>query len=122
MFNSIGWGEILLLAGIALIVFGPERLPNVAKDAARLLKGARQMAQGARTQLKDELGPEFGDIDLDSLNPKTFVRKHLLEGVDNPLGDDPFADDEPTKSVTAVKTEPKTLKAGESAPYDVDAT
>lgn len=87
MFGSLGWLEIGTLLVVALLVFGPDKLPSVARDAARMLRELRNMAQGARTQLKSELGPEFADFDLDSLNPRTFVRKHLLEGEDDPLGD-----------------------------------
>jgi sec-independent protein translocase protein TatB len=118
VFSSLGWGEIFVLGMLALIIFGPERLPGLAKDAAKALKQLRETAQGARSQLKSELGPEFADVDLDSLNPKTFVRKHLLEGLD----DDPFSDDPTsTESSRPVITQ-KPLAQGEAAPYDVDAT
>lgn len=113
MFSSLGWGEILVLAVLALIIFGPERLPGFAKDAAKALKSLRQTAQGARSQLKSELGPEFENFDLDSLNPRTFVRKHLLEDID----DDPFADDGEREAPPQ-----KPLEQGEPAPYDSDAT
>jgi sec-independent protein translocase protein TatB len=118
VFSSIGWGEIFVLGMLALIIFGPERLPGLAKDAAKALKQVRETAQGARNQLKSELGPEFADVDLESLNPRTFVRKHLLDGID----DDPFSDDEPVSATrTAIKPQ-KPLAEGESAPYDTDAT
>lgn len=118
MFNSVGWGEIALLALLALFVFGPERLPGLAKDAAKALKTVRQTAQGARNQLKSELGPEFGDIDLDSLNPRTFVRKHLFEDLD----DDPFSDSDDEGADARPMQQQKPLTEGESAPYDTDAT
>jgi sec-independent protein translocase protein TatB len=120
VFSSIGWGEIFVLGMLALIIFGPERLPGLAKDAAKALKTVRETAQGARNQLKSELGPEFADVDLDSLNPRTFVRKHLFEGID----DDPFGDD--PSSSSSVSDRPavtqKPLSEGELAPYDLDAT
>lgn len=125
MFNSIGWGELMVLAVIALIIFGPDKLPNVAKDAAKLLKQVRDMAQGARTQLKSELGPEFGDIDIDSLNPKTFVRKHLLEDLDDPFDDEPKAVAASGSGGAAAATSGSNagpLVTGERAPYDTDAT
>lgn len=114
MFSSLGWGEILVLAVVALIVFGPDRLPGVTRDAAKMLKQVRGMAQGARTQLKSELGPEFADVDLDSLNPRTFVRKHLFEDID----DDPFSDEASSRPAPSQKP----LQQGEAAPYDTDAT
>jgi sec-independent protein translocase protein TatB len=124
VFGSLGWLEIGMLLVVALLVFGPDKLPSVARDAARLLRELRSMAQGARTQLKSELGPEFADFDLDSLNPRKFVRKHLLEGGDlldglnndDPLG--PTAD----RTATPMPGAPVAPKEGEPAPFDPDAT
>ena len=77
MFN-VGPFEMLVLAAVALIVFGPDKLPQLAKDAARMLRTLRDLAQGARSQLNDELGPEFAYFDLRSLNPRTAIRNALL--------------------------------------------
>lgn|GEM_PF-985743 len=84
MFDGVGWGEIAVLLVIALFVFGPERLPKAARDAGRMLRQLRTMATGMRENIRSELGPEFADVDLRTLHPKTFVRKHLLED-DDPL-------------------------------------
>ena len=77
MFN-VGPLEMLVLAAVALIVFGPDKLPQLARDAARMLRTLRDLAQGARSQLNNELGPEFADFDLRSLNPRTAIRNALL--------------------------------------------
>jgi sec-independent protein translocase protein TatB len=75
---NIGPLEFVVLAAVALIVFGPDKLPQLAKDAARMLRTLRDIAQGARTQLNSELGPEFADFDLSSLNPRTAIKNALL--------------------------------------------
>ncbi|UQX87682.1 sec-independent translocase [Jatrophihabitans telluris] len=77
MFN-IGPLEFVVLACVALLVFGPEKLPQLTKDAVRMLRTVRDMAQGARTQLTSELGPEFANFDLNSLNPKTAIRNAIM--------------------------------------------
>ena len=77
MFN-IGPAELVVLAIVAVIVLGPDRLPGLAKDAARLIRSLRDMATGAREQLRDELGPEFADLDLRSLNPRTAIQRVIL--------------------------------------------
>jgi sec-independent protein translocase protein TatB len=77
MFN-VGPLEFLVLAVVGLIVLGPDRLPGLARDAARLVRTLREIANGARTQLKEELGPEFAELDLRSLNPKTMIQNALL--------------------------------------------
>ncbi|MGI8723444.1 MAG: sec-independent translocase [Geodermatophilaceae bacterium] len=87
MFDSIGLGEIMVLLLGALFIFGPDRLPSLARDAAGALKRLRQTVTGARGQIHEQLGPEFDhlrDVDLRSLNPKTFIRKHLMEEDEGP--------------------------------------
>jgi sec-independent protein translocase protein TatB len=118
MFNSVGWGEMLALIVVALFVFGPDKLPKVAKDAGRMLRQLREMANGAKSQIKSELGPEFADIDLDTLNPRTFVRKHLLE--DDPLDDLQRGTNGASNGRASSAQSP--LKDGEHPPYDPDAT
>ena len=87
---DIGPGEIIGLAVVALIVLGPEKLPRYAADAARMLRQVRRMANEARTEVTKELGPELSS--LGDLNPRSLVRKHLLEPVDlddlDELGED----------------------------------
>lgn len=117
MFGSLGWLEIVTLIIVALLVFGPDKLPSLARDAARTLRQLRQMTQGARNQLKSELGPEFADFDLDSLNPKSFVRKHLLEDPD-----DDGLDAEARRGQAESRRGQAPLREGERAPYDPDAT
>lgn len=117
---GIGLGEMVMLVVVALVVFGPERLPSVISEAARMLRSLRKLADNAKAEIRSELGPELGDLDLDSLNPKTFVRKHLFE--DGSLFDD---DGQPERSAGTPYLRPNAapaLKAGEQAPYDDDAT
>jgi sec-independent protein translocase protein TatB len=85
VFDGVGWGEIIVLLLIGLFVFGPDRLPKAARDAARLLRQLRQMATGVRNDIRSELGPELADLDIRTLHPKTFIRKHLLEDDDELL-------------------------------------
>jgi sec-independent protein translocase protein TatB len=84
---DIGFGEILILAAAALFIFGPDKLPKLAADAARTFRTLRQMVANARRDLSDSLGPEFEGINLDDLNPRTFVRKQLLDDLDDDLDD-----------------------------------
>lgn len=80
---GIGGSEFVIIALVALFIFGPDRLPGVAKQAARLLRDVRRWTNKARADLTDTLGPEFENFDLADLNPKRFVQKHLLEGLDD---------------------------------------
>lgn len=73
--------EFLLLLVLAIILFGPERLPDLARKAARVVQYVRTLAGTAQDQLSKELGPGFENLDFRDLNPKAFVQKHLLDEV-----------------------------------------
>lgn len=79
---GLGWPEVLALVVIALLVFGPEKLPQAAQQAGRWLRQLRNMANNAKADLQQHLGPEFRNFDPADLNPKHFVRKHLLEDIE----------------------------------------
>ncbi|WP_347347369.1 twin-arginine translocase TatA/TatE family subunit [Nigerium sp.] len=70
--------ELIILVALAIIIFGPEKLPELARKLARIIAYLRRIGGDARAQLRDELGPEFDNIHLADLNPKTFVSRHLL--------------------------------------------
>jgi len=72
--------KLLVLAVIALVVFGPDKLPAIASQVGRALRHLRQIAEGARNDLREGLGPEFSGFDIEDLNPKRLVRKHLFDG------------------------------------------
>ena len=106
--------KLLILAVIALLVFGPKELPNMAAKAGRALRELRKIAEGAKADLREGLGPEFSDFDLDDLNPRRFVQKHLLSDL---AGDTPAESDTSGKVPAGV-----TLMTGEEPPYDAEAT
>jgi len=75
--------KLLVLAVIALVVFGPDELPKIAAQAGRALRDLRQIAESANNDLREGLGPEFTGFDIEDLNPKRLVHEHLF-GVDRP--------------------------------------
>ena len=123
MFDSIGWGEIIVLALAALFIFGPERLPHLAKDAAAGLKKVRSAITGVRAQVNDTLGddlPELRDLDLRKYHPKTFIRSQLFED-DEPTPDHGGS----TASTVAAAAAPVVARPRDHAvppPFDLDAT
>ncbi len=72
--------ELALLIVLAIVIFGSDKLPELARKTARIIAYLRRIGNDARGQLRQELGPEFDDIRLSDLNPKTFVQRHLLSG------------------------------------------
>ncbi len=106
MFDHLGWGEMAVLLVLGLFVFGPERLPGMAAEAGKGLRKLRLYVKGMTDDLKTELGPEIGDLDLKSLHPKEFVRKHLFEDDD----------------AVAPGPRSRALAPSEPAPWDPDTT
>lgn len=127
MFFDLSPLEIVVLLALAVVLFGPDKLPQAAASAARFLRQVRSFGENARADLRNELGPEFEGLDLQDLNPKTFVRKNLLgEGdqlremrdeLNRDLRNLGSMDDLPP-----ARREPTPLAAGERPPYDADAT
>lgn len=75
--------KILILGILGLMIFGPEQLPRMAAQAGKALRDLRRMAENAKSDLTDSLGPEFKDFDFNDLNPRSFVRKHLIDGFED---------------------------------------
>jgi len=111
MFNNLGWGESAVLLVLALLVFGPERLPRMAAQAGRMVRQFKTMANGVTDDLKREIGAENLDFDqIRSLDPRRMVDpRRLLDGLD----------DEPGPRRTPAGS---ALGAGQPAPFDPDAT
>ncbi|MBA8822945.1 sec-independent protein translocase protein TatB [Saccharopolyspora lacisalsi] len=131
MFDSIGWGELLVLIVAGLFILGPERLPTAAARLGRTIRQVKDYATGARDQLRSELGPEFDELrkpledlrGLRNFDARSAVSKHLFDG-ENPLDalDDkgnqyPANGHKPGSDSTRSSLEP-----GERPPFDSDAT
>jgi sec-independent protein translocase protein TatB len=86
VFFDLSLTKLLVLAVIAVVVFGPDQLPRLASQAGRALREVRRLADGARNDLREGLGPEFAEFDFADLNPRHLVRKHLLDEWDAPPG------------------------------------
>ena len=70
-------GEIAGLVVLALILVGPERMPRVAGDVARMIRKVRAMTNTATAEIRENLGPGFEDLTPSDLNPKTFIKRHV---------------------------------------------
>ncbi|MER6557336.1 sec-independent translocase [Streptomyces sp. NPDC001027] len=77
MFNDIGPLELVTIIVLAVLVFGPDKLPKVIQDVMRTVRKIREFSESAKADIRSELGPEFKDFEFEDLNPKTFIRKQL---------------------------------------------
>ncbi|MFC4949484.1 Sec-independent protein translocase protein TatB [Pseudonocardia sp. GCM10023141] len=134
MFDSVGWGEILVLVVAGLFILGPERLPGAAAWVGRSIRQVKEYASGARDQLRGELGPEFDELrkpfdelrGLRDLNPRGMVQRALF---DDPPEVKPngFATGaggalNMSKDTNPQTAAPEKLGPGERPPIDPDAT
>jgi sec-independent protein translocase protein TatB len=79
---GIGGGELLTLLVLAFILIGPDRLPHVATDAAKLIKKMKAIAQAATSELRENLGPGFEDLQVTDLHPKRLIKKTIGNSLD----------------------------------------
>lgn len=77
MFNDIGPLELVTLVVLAVLVFGPDKLPKLIQDVTRTIRKIREFSENAKDDIRTELGPEFKDFEFEDLNPKTFIRKQM---------------------------------------------
>ncbi|OBJ67779.1 Sec-independent protein translocase protein TatB [Mycobacterium sp. 1274756.6] len=127
MFANVGWGEILVLIVVGLVVLGPERLPGAIRWTADAARQARDYLTNASSQLREEMGPEFDDLrqplselqKLRGMTPRAALTKHLLDGDDSLFTG--IFDRPPLQSPAEGPAEP--LPPGDATtPYDDDAT
>jgi sec-independent protein translocase protein TatB len=121
---DVGPLEILVLLIVGLLVFGPDRLPEMARQAGSWLRDLRRMVANARRDLSDGLGVDEADLrKLQNINPKSYVRRNVLDGLDLDLGLDD--DDKPPRRSggrTTGSGGERVTKAAVDPPYDPDAT
>ncbi len=104
---GMGWSEILLIGIVGVLVFGPDKLPEFARQSARLIRTVRRMAQDAKDDLGRELGQDLSRLELRDLDPREVVRRTILE--DSPRSVPP-------------QQAPELPRAGDLPPVDPDAT
>jgi sec-independent protein translocase protein TatB len=112
--------KLLILGVLALLIFGPDQLPKFAAQAGRAVRELRRLAEGAQADLRENLGPEFSDFEIADLHPKNFVRKHLLDDLNEDTA--AAAADGSPYSPSPYPSSVETLTPGERPPYDTDAT
>lgn len=111
--------KLLLIGLIAIIILGPERLPYYAGQLAKFVRWARDFANTAKDRVRDEMGPEYDDVDWKKLDPRQYdprriIREALSDGEVTPVV-------KPARESAYVQRQRK-LRDGQAAPYDTEAT
>ena len=84
---GINGSEFLVIILVAVIVVGPQRLPEYTRKLTQMVRQLRVFLDNARSQIAEEVGPEMADLDLSSLDPRQYdprkiVRDALGEDID----------------------------------------
>lgn len=103
---GMGWPEMFVIAVVAMLVFGPDRLPELARQAGGFVRTLRKMADNAKNDLGREMGQDLSELNLRDLDPRELVRRNFL-------------DDDPTPRTTK---ETRILRPGERPPFDPEST
>ncbi|MCU1546822.1 MAG: Sec-independent protein translocase TatB [Homoserinimonas sp.] len=87
---GLTFDKILVIGIIAVFLLGPDRLPHYAAQLARLVRSLRDLANGAKERMRDELGPDFDDVDWKKLDPRQYdprriIREALIEEPEAPV-------------------------------------
>jgi sec-independent protein translocase protein TatB len=132
VFANVGWGEILVLIVVGLVVLGPERLPGAIRWTSTALRQARDYLSGMTTQLREDMGPEFDDLreplselqKLRGMTPRAALTKHLLDGDDSLFKafDQPIGGPAEHIGPQPVTSPPPAQPVNGPAPFDTDAT
>ncbi|MET4780950.1 sec-independent translocase [Glaciihabitans sp. UYNi722] len=122
---GLTFDKLLVIGVIAVFLLGPERLPHYASQLAKLVRNLRNMANGAKDRLRDEMGPDFDDVDWKKLDPRQYDPRRIIREA---LLDD--GDDEQEEAVAIVRPSGESafarrqrlLEEGKQAPFDNEAT
>ena len=125
--------KVLIIGVIAAFLIGPDKLPHYTAQLGRLVRSLRDMANGAKDRMRDEMGPEFDDLDWKKLDPRQYDPRRIIR--------EALTDDEPVVTTSATqaavitrspnpegaylqrkRAKEATLAASESAPFDSEAT
>jgi len=123
----VSWGltfeKLLLIGLIAVILIGPDRLPGYAAQFGRLIRSLRDMANGAKTRMREEMGPDYDDVDWKKLDPRQYDPRRIIREA---LVDEPIAATAATTAAapreSAYAQRQRLIREGRPAPFDSEAT
>lgn len=117
--------KLLLIGIIAIFLIGPDRLPAYSAQFARLIRRLRDMASGAKDRMRDELGPDFDDMDWKKLDPRQYdprriIREALLESPESEQA--AAVAEKPVVMESAYQKRKRLAAEGKPAPFDPEMT
>lgn len=121
---GLTFDKVLIIGIIAVFLLGPERLPYYASQLAKLVRNLRTMADGAKDRMREEMGPEFDEVDWKKLDPRQYDPRRIIREalVDSPPAEKPVSATVRPVIESAYAKRQRMLREGSATPYDTEAT
>lgn len=123
---GLTFDKLIIIGVIAVFLIGPDRLPGYAAQLARLVRSLRAMADGAKDRMREEMGPEFDEVDWKKLDPRQYDPRRIIR--EALIDDAPAAPAKPAPVArqpyieSAYEQRQRKLGKGRPAPFDPEAT
>ena len=119
--------KLFLIGIIALFLVGPDRLPAYSAQLGRLIRRLREMASGAKGRMRDELGPDYDDVDWKKLDPRQYDPRRIIREALTESGSEPRTTAAAVKADSVTDTELASQQrsrraVGALSPFDPDVT
>ena len=101
---GIGLPELAVIAFFGVVLLGPDKLPDLARQLAHGIKTVKRMGDSVRDDLRSSLGDDYADLELRDLHPRELIRRQVEEALaerEDDLDDDPATPAAPDERKTA---------------------
>jgi sec-independent protein translocase protein TatB len=101
---GIGLPELAVIAFFGVVLLGPDKLPDLARQLAHGIKTVKRMGDSVRDDLRSSLGDDYADLELRDLHPRELIRRQVEEALaerEDDLDDDPATPAPPDERKTA---------------------
>ncbi|MCV7596842.1 Sec-independent protein translocase TatB [Micrococcus luteus] len=75
---GINGSEFIILAVLAIVILGPEKLPEYTRAFTDWLRVMRDKAEGAKAQFKEETGTDFDEVDWRKYDPRQYDPRRII--------------------------------------------
>lgn len=123
---GLSFEKLLIIGVVAVFLIGPERLPRYTAQLAKFVRTVRDMANGAKDRMREEMGPDFEEVDWKKLDPRQYDPRRIIR--EALLDDSPIPEvvrppsSQGAESLASGSLTSSSLAVGSQPPFDSEAT